>query len=68
MFPEGQSDQLIQSGAIFINPSTGGINALVGGRGEHTFSGFNHATQLKRQPGSTMKPLAVYTPALRTRV
>ncbi|WP_235863439.1 transglycosylase domain-containing protein [Ureibacillus sinduriensis] len=64
MFPEGQSDQLIQSGAIFINPSTGGINALVGGRGEHTFRGFNRATQLKRQPGSTMKPLAVYTPAL----
>ncbi|MCH7322688.1 PBP1A family penicillin-binding protein [Solibacillus sp. MA9] len=64
MFPESQSDQLIQSGGIFINPSTGGINALVGGRGEHTFRGFNHATQLIRQPGSTMKPLAVYTPAL----
>jgi penicillin-binding protein 2A len=64
MFPEGQPDQLVQSSAIFINPSTGGINALVGGRGEHTFRGFNRATQLKRQPGSTMKPLAVYTPAL----
>jgi penicillin-binding protein 2A len=64
MFPKSQSDQLIQSGGIFINPSTGGINALVGGRGEHTFRGFNHATQLKRQPGSIMKPLAVYTPAL----
>ena len=64
LFPESQSDQLIQSGAIFINPSTGGINALVGGRGEHTFRGFNHATQLQRQPGSTMKPLAAYTPAL----
>lgn len=64
MFPEGQPDQLIQSGAIFINPSTGGINALVGGRGEHTYRGFNRATQLKRQPASTMKPLAVYTPAL----
>ena len=64
MFPKSQPDQLIQSGGIFINPSTGGINALVGGRGEHTFRGFNHATQLIRQPGSTMKPLAVYTPAL----
>lgn len=63
-FPQSQSDQLIQSGAIFINPSNGGISALVGGRGEHTFLGFNRATQLKRQPGSTMKPLAVYTPAL----
>ncbi|RUL52145.1 transglycosylase domain-containing protein [Lysinibacillus antri] len=64
MFPEGQPDQLIQSGAIFIDPSTGGISALVGGRGEHTYRGFNRATQLKRQPASTMKPLAVYTPAL----
>ena len=64
LFPQSQSDQLIQSGGIFINPETGGISALVGGRGEHTFRGFNHATQLIRQPGSTMKPLAVYTPAL----
>lgn len=64
IFPEGQADQLIQSGAIFINPSTGGISALVGGRGDHTFRGFNRATQLKRQPASTIKPLAAYTPAL----
>jgi len=64
LFPESQADQLIQSGAVFINPSTGGINAIVGERGEHTFRGFNHATQLKRQPGSTMKPLSVYTPAI----
>jgi penicillin-binding protein 2A len=64
LFPASQSDQLIQSGAIFINPETGGIQALVGGRGEHSLLGFNHATQLVRQPGSTMKPLAVYTPAL----
>jgi penicillin-binding protein 2A len=64
LFPESQPDQLIQSGAVFLNPSTGGISAIVGGRGEHTFRGFNRATQLKRQPGSTMKPLAVYTPAL----
>ncbi len=64
MFPNSPKDQLLQSGAIFINPSTGGISALVGGRGEHTFRGFNRATQLKRQPGSAMKPLAAYTPAL----
>lgn len=63
-FPESTSDQLLQSGAAFIDPATGGITALVGGRGEHVFRGFNHATQLERQPGSTMKPLAAYTPAL----
>ncbi len=64
LFPKSQPDQIIQSGGVFINPSTGGIQALVGGRGQHTFRGFNHASQLVRQPGSTMKPLAVYTPAL----
>jgi penicillin-binding protein 2A len=64
LFPASQSDQLLQSGAIFIAPESGGIQALVGGRGEHTLLGFNRATQLVRQPGSTMKPLAVYTPAL----
>jgi penicillin-binding protein 2A len=64
LFPVSQNDQLLQSGAIFIDPESGGIQGLVGGRGEHTFLGFNRATQLIRQPGSTMKPLAVYTPAL----
>lgn len=64
LFPASPEDQLLQSGAIFIDPKSGGIQALVGGRGEHTFLGFNHATQLIRQPGSTMKPLAVYTPAV----
>ncbi|MDV2583726.1 penicillin-binding transpeptidase domain-containing protein, partial [Alkalibacillus haloalkaliphilus] len=43
---------------------TGGVRALVGGRGEHTFRGYNRATQLTAQPGSSFKPLAVYTPAL----
>lgn len=64
LFPKGPSNQIVQSSGIFIDSSTGGIQALVGGRGDHTFRGFNRATQLVRQPGSTMKPLAVYTPAL----
>jgi penicillin-binding protein 2A len=64
LFPASPDDQLLQSGAVFIEPESGGIQALVGGRGEHSFLGFNRATQLIRQPGSTMKPLAVYTPAI----
>ncbi|THE10878.1 PBP1A family penicillin-binding protein [Bacillus timonensis] len=64
LFPASSEDQLLQSGAILVDPKTGGISALVGGRGEHVFRGFNHATQLRRQPGSPIKPLAVYTPAL----
>ncbi|MBD8067768.1 transglycosylase domain-containing protein [Bacillus sp. PS06] len=64
IFPESAEDQLIESGTILLNAKDGGIHALVGGRGERVFRGFNRATHLKRQPGSTMKPLAVYTPAL----
>nr|WP_210364796.1 penicillin-binding protein 1A [Bacillus sp. REN3] len=64
LFPEGTDKQLVQSGAVLLDPKTGGIRALVGGRGEHVFRGYNRATQLKAQPGSTMKPLAAYAPAL----
>ncbi|MFJ7728002.1 transglycosylase domain-containing protein [Neobacillus sp. NPDC097160] len=63
LFPNGQ-DPLVQSGGILIDPKTGGIRALAGGRGEHTFRGYNRGSQLKAQPGSSFKPLAVYTPAL----
>jgi penicillin-binding protein 2A len=64
LFPNGTNDQIVQSGGILLNPKTGGIEALIGGRGDHVFRGYNRATQLIAQPGSTMKPLAVYTPAL----
>jgi len=64
LFPAGPGDQLIQSGAVFLDHHTGGIQALVGTRGPQVYRGFNHATQLKRQPGSSFKPLAVYGPAL----
>ncbi|MFS0865419.1 transglycosylase domain-containing protein [Fredinandcohnia sp. 179-A 10B2 NHS] len=63
LFPRGK-DTLVQSGAVILHPESGGVLGLVGGRGEQVFRGFNRATHLKAQPGSTMKPLAVYTPAL----
>ena len=64
IFPSSSDGTLAQSGSILLDPSSGGIRALVGGRGKHTFRAYNRATQLKAQPGSVMKPLAVYTPAL----
>ena len=57
-------DQQPESAAVLLDPNDGGVRALVGGRSDHVFLGYNRATQLKAQPGSTMKPLAVYTPAL----
>jgi penicillin-binding protein 2A len=64
LFPEGTEKQQVQSGAVLLDPKTGGVRALVGGRGEHVFRGYNRATKLKAQPGSTMKPIAVAVPAL----
>ncbi|WP_338780771.1 PBP1A family penicillin-binding protein [Metabacillus sp. FJAT-52054] len=64
LFPKSKTDQQVQAGSVLIDPKTGGIQALIGGRGEHSFRQFNRATQLKRQPGSIMKPIAAYTPAL----
>lgn len=64
LFPESPKDQLIQSGAVILDQHNGGIRGLIGNRGDSVFRGFNRASQLKRQPGSTFKPLAVYGPAL----
>ncbi len=63
LFPEGKN-RLVQSGGVLVDPKTGGIRAIVGGRGKHTFRGYNRGSQLEAQPGSSFKPLAVYTPAL----
>jgi penicillin-binding protein 2A len=63
-FPAGKPDQIVQSGIVILDQHTGGIRGLVGYRGEKAFRQFNHASQLKRQPGSAIKPLTVYGPAL----
>jgi penicillin-binding protein 1A len=50
---------------VIMDPYTGEVKALYGGRGEKTGDRvLNRATQTKRQPGSSIKPLAVYTPAV----
>lgn len=55
---------MVQSASIAVNPKNGGVEAVVGRRGEYTFLGYNFATQMKRSPGSTIKPLSVYAAAL----
>ncbi|UPQ85260.1 PBP1A family penicillin-binding protein [Ignavigranum ruoffiae] len=65
IFPDDAAEQpLVQSASIVVDPSTGGVEAVYGGRGEYTYRGFNRATDMLRSPGSTLKPLAVYVPAL----
>ncbi len=51
--------------AITIMDYNGRVVAMVGGAGEKdTFRGLNRASQSPRQPGSSIKPLSVYAPAL----
>ena len=65
-FPLGKDDQIVQSGVVILDHSTGGVKGLVGYRGERIYRGLNHATSplLERPPGSSLKPLSVYGPAL----
>lgn len=53
-------------GAIMVQEAgTGLIRAMVGGRGAYdTAMAFNRATDIRRQPGSVIKPVIAYAPAL----
>lgn len=49
----------IETSVVLMNPNTGGILALVGGK-SYDDSAFNRAVDSKRQVGSTMKPYLYY--------
>lgn len=64
-FPANAGDGTpVQAASVAVDPNTGGVLGVIGGRGKHVFRGYNRATQMRRQPGSAMKPLAIYTPAI----
>jgi penicillin-binding protein 1A len=54
----------LQGAFIVIDPRSGAVRALVGGR-DYDDSKFNRATQALRQPGSTFKPI-VYATAIQS--
>lgn len=56
----------LQGAATCIDNSNGRVVAIVGGRTQNELQGYslNRAYQSARQPGSTIKPLIVYTPQL----
>lgn len=63
--PETTSSQQLQGAAMVLNNKTGDVVAIVGGTGEKTGTlTWNRATQSLLQPGSIIKPLTVYSPAL----
>ena len=67
LFPRAEDGTFAQSGSVALEPKTGGVRGVVGqvaGNDKTGFRNFNYATQSKRSPGSTIKPLVVYTPAV----
>ena len=67
LFPVAEDGTRAESGSVALDPKTGGVRALVGRVGSDENPGFrtyNYATQAARSPGSTIKPLVVYSPAV----
>ncbi|MDR1774469.1 MAG: transglycosylase domain-containing protein, partial [Clostridioides sp.] len=54
-----------QSGMVIMDYKTGEIRGMIGGRNIKNKLAFNRATN-PHQPGSTIKPLSIYTPAIDT--
>ena len=63
-FPGTNSADLVESAMVVLSTSDNSILGLMGGREYTTKRGYNRATDMKRQPGSTFKPLADYAPAI----
>lgn len=60
-------DEQFRASVALLDTETGEIRALGGRRNmeeDEIERGFNYATQLKRQPGSTAKPIMAYGPAI----
>ena len=58
----GDRTHALQAALVAVDPHTGDVRAMVGGR-DFAPESFNRATQSKRQPGSAFKPV-VYASAL----
>ena len=50
--------------ALAVIDGSGGIAALVAGRGGYEATGLDRSCDIERQPGSLIKPIIVYAPAL----
>ncbi|PLT28368.1 PBP1A family penicillin-binding protein [Peribacillus deserti] len=57
-------DEKFQAGITLLDTKTGEIRALGGGRNIKGERNYNYATQIQRQPGSTIKPIVDYGPAI----
>lgn len=62
-YSQDGSIYLLEIGASVIENSTGKVLAFIGGM-DYKKQQLNHATRTRRSPGSTIKPLLVYGPAI----
>ncbi len=66
-FPASAADgEQVQGAMASVDVKSGAVRAIVGGRTYQVQRGLNRATQLRRQPGSALKPLAVFAPAIQS--
>lgn len=64
-FPGGAEDgNICQAALCVLDSATSEIRAVMGGRSYETRRGLNRALNMKRQPGSAIKPVIVYAPAI----
>ncbi len=61
-FPKNGPDRMAQGAMVIVNQKTGGIAAMIGGR-DYVAKGLNRAV-VRRQPGSSFKPIVSFAPAL----
>lgn len=64
-FPENTGGIPAESAMAVVDPETGDLLGVIGSRSEKRGNlVLNYATQTQRAPGSSLKPLSVYAPAL----
>lgn len=62
LFPD--ADKNVQAALVVMDVKSGCVVALMGGRENTGALTFNRAVRIRRQPGSVIKPVIVYAPAL----
>ena len=64
-FPDSAADGTpVQAALVAMDPASGAVRALVGGRSYDVRLGLNRATGIRRSPGSAIKPVSTYAAAI----
>ncbi len=61
---ENFPDENCQGAIVIVESNTSYVCAMVGGRNNENAMAFNRVTDIRRQPGSVIKPIIAYAPAL----